>query len=150
MFKKILVPLDGSQLAEAALPLASELALRNDATLFLLNVQVRIPYFFLTDAPATFEELSLKVRASASDYLKRTTAAQVANGVRAQSILLDGGVADQRILEESARLGVDLIVLATHGFGGVVRALLGSVADRIVHQARIPVLLVRPDPDARA
>ncbi len=102
------------------------------------------------DAPTTFEELTAQVRASASEYLKKMTAAQVEKGVRAQSIVLDGGLADQRILEEATRLGVDLIVMATHGYGGMVRALVGSVADRVMHQARIPVLMIRPDANASA
>ncbi len=148
MFKRILVPLDGSTLAEAALPLARELALRENADVYVVNVQERIPYVGWVNAPGQYYDLMDDARANANGYLNRSVATLRDAGVSAHAVLVDGGIADQRILDEAERLAVDLIVIATHGRSGLSRMLLGSVADRIVQHAKAPVLLVRPDASA--
>jgi nucleotide-binding universal stress UspA family protein len=147
MYKKILVPLDGSDLAEAALPHARTLAQCYDAEIVLLRVPV--PHLrehpptmgqLFPDAIAQQEEL---VQQHIQDYLERAAGPFHECGVRVNIEMRAGHVADA-ILDVADEGGVDLIVMSTHGRSGLSRWLIGSVANKVVHGAKVPVLLVRP------
>src|SRR5215472_12247833 len=138
--RRIMVPLDGSALAESALPAAVSLARHLDARLTLLHVMER-------GAPGRVHgQRHLTAIAEADQYL-------AAVGVRARAAGADAdlhvhpnpeGNVPQSIVAHAGDLGADLIVLATHGAGGARRAMFGSVAQQVLRRGLRPVLLIRP------
>jgi nucleotide-binding universal stress UspA family protein len=152
MFKRILVPLDGSQFAEGALPHAQMLAGCGGGAIELLRVTVHPSSYVYVADPAALADLYDSDRAHCEDYLKqiasRLTGTALAPGTVTTTVL-EGLVADA-ILDHADKSGVDLIVMSTHGRSGMERWLLGSVAEKVVRGAKMPVLLVRPSPAAKA
>ena len=143
MYRSILVPLDGSPFAEQALPLASSIARRAEATLSLVRVW-ESPYRFVTElAPPELSEQP-EDRLAAERYLEQTAdALRSTVDLRVETAVLDGDVTDS-ILDHASSAGCDLVVLTTHGRTGFSRAWLGSVADSVLRAAAIPILLHRP------
>jgi nucleotide-binding universal stress UspA family protein len=140
VLKHIMCPLDGTLLAEAALPVASSIAERAGARLSLVRgVNWAVQSYPYTLPDAYIPQIDGELEQSAKDYLKRK--ASEAN-VKANSFVVRGAVAAGLIkfVDEEA---VDLVVMTTHGRSGIARAALGSTADRML-QAVAPVLLVRP------
>jgi nucleotide-binding universal stress UspA family protein len=142
--RSILVPLDGSDVAEHALPTALSLARRHRAALHLVRVYVPVAAVYGAHALRYDETLDREFMAQARDYLDGvvTRLADV-GGVRAGSALLGGMVADT-ISQHATALGADLIVMTTHGRGPLARFWLGSVSDELARRAGVPVLFVRP------
>lgn len=146
MFAKILVPLDGSALAESALPYATALAEQFGGQLSVLRVvpptvMPALEYSMVSaDLMATVREEHLQ---GASDYLKSLGEGDALKGVPHRVLLSEGEIAET-ILECIEEVGADAVVMATHGRSGIARWMMGSVADRVVRNARVPVLLVRP------
>lgn len=146
MYRKILVPLDGSELAEAIIPQARMLAQCSGAEIVLLRVvNVTPPEYPELDAPLA-QSAADSLRAEAQQYLDRMACYLKLNGIKVSTVLGEGAVADNILNYTDASL-VDLIAMATHGRSGLGRWLIGSVADRVVHGAKVPVLLVRVHPD---
>ena len=150
MFTKILVPLDGSAFAERALPPALVLAQRAEAQLSLLRA-VAPERMLVADShvlmlggySAVWPNQSLELaRQAAADYLSALRAAKIPKGLRLSAEMIEGDPAE--IIVETARNeGVDLIVMSSHGYSGLTRWILGSVAERVLHDAPCPVLIVR-------
>ncbi len=147
MFRKILVPLDGSSLAEKALPFAEEEARAHRASLVLLRVVH--PNFF--DKPFSKAEQTLieKYKEQAESYLAMV-AERVWNGalVEVRTEVCEGDPA-KVILEVAEAQQCDLIAMTTHGFSGMRHITLGSVASKVANAAKardIPLLLVRTTP----
>jgi nucleotide-binding universal stress UspA family protein len=143
--RRILVPLDGSDLAEQALPLAQELARRAGAALHLIR-SVTWPWegsaaIAALDATRG-ADLIEREEAAARAYLAAVSAGVARQGVAVTTSLCFGS-AGEAILANAAAGQADLIVMSTHGRGGLGRWALGSVADRVLHGASVPVLLVR-------
>jgi nucleotide-binding universal stress UspA family protein len=136
VFKRILVPLDGSSFGEAALRPATELARRTGGELRLLSVHE--PDWFPTG-----RALSPGFQRWREEYLAR-----VARGVPdvPSSVSVREGSAETLILEEADSWGAGLIVMSTHGRGAVSRHWLGSVADHCLRHAHVPLMLVRARP----
>jgi nucleotide-binding universal stress UspA family protein/HEAT repeat protein len=154
---RILLPLDGSTLAEQALPLAEALARAFFAEIVVLRVitPVSAPYVY-GDALAGYatpyiEGLLEAQRTEAERYVADTVEQLRAAGLRARGEIAGGLPADE-ILRVAAEHQVDLIVMATHGRSGLGRFALGSVAERIVGASPVPVLVIRPagQPPAQA
>jgi nucleotide-binding universal stress UspA family protein len=152
MYKKIVVCLDGSVLAEQVLPYAAELALRCDSAVVLLRA-VSEPVFASPGIPGSagvpivtsgMEKQVEKAADEAEVYLK-SVAEQLfgEHGIRAECVTALG-TAGQAIVDYATANGVELIALATHGRSGPGRVLFGSVADHVTRQSRLPILLVRP------
>lgn len=142
MFKKILVPLDGSELAETALSHAKELARCTGAELELLRVaQLYLPNYYF-EAPIDADELIQRDRAQAKDYIEALATSIRGEGYTVSTFVGHGAVADV-IVDYAESTSADIIVMSTHGRTGVQRWLLGSVADRVLHGAKMPILLVR-------
>lgn len=143
MTKSILVPLDGSPASEAALPLAVAVARAVGAHVELVHVHELAP--LLGNAPVLDTALDTDVGRgmgqSVAALAERLTGAA---GVPVTATLLMGPVAAS-LQQHAADQGTHLIVMSTHGRGGLTRAWLGSVADRLIRSAPAPVLLVRPD-----
>ena len=141
MYKRVLLPLDGSALAEQALPQAIAQAGHFQAELILLRVVEPFAHargMSLTD----LEQIRQQAPTWAHEYLERLAA-----GIRQQGILVQKVTVDGRphtgIAEYAETNRVDLIVMSTRGQSGLSRWLMGSVADRVVRGAMVPVLLVR-------
>jgi nucleotide-binding universal stress UspA family protein len=145
MFKKILVPLDGSQMAEAALNEACNLAQATTAEMVLVHVNVPIASRYYPSILSDPTEIERDMSAESNRYLQRVATTLNERGIRATTVQLhDPAVADA-ILNYADHNGVDMIAMSTHGRSGIGRWLLGSVTDRVIHGANMPVFLVRPD-----
>jgi nucleotide-binding universal stress UspA family protein len=138
MIKTILVPLDGSELSESILPFASGIAERAGGEILLVTA---IQPVGVWDATATAINWEREEKA-ARDYLTTVEQRLVAEGRTVRSRALSGD-AGQVILDAADKEGADLITMTTHGRSGVMRWLLGSVADRVVQHSKVPVMLVR-------
>lgn len=147
--KKILVPLDGSALAEQAIDTARALALNTGAALqFVAVLEPVMPPSRVSGAPPLDPRLDNELRANRADYLTRLEQAERQHGLRdATGVLREGRAADE-IAEQATAGGADLIVMTTHGRGGFERLWLGSVADGVIRAATVPVLLVRQGSNA--
>jgi nucleotide-binding universal stress UspA family protein len=140
-FKRILIPLDGSPLAEAVLPAAFGVASRCGSTVTLLHVLEH-------NAPETVHgQPHLNDIEQARRYLSG-----VANRYQESNVPIELHVHENQehnvarsIAEHAGELSVDLIALATHGSGGLRGFLFGSIAQQTLRQTSVPVLLVRPD-----
>ena len=142
--QSILVPLDGSEFAEHALPAALSLARSRGAALHLVRVYVPLAGVYGEHALPYDEALDRELMKRAQDYLDGVVARLAAvAGIQSSSALLEGPVADT-ISRHAAAVGADLLVMTTQGRGPLARFWLGSVSDQLVRQADIPVLLVRP------
>ncbi len=141
MYRRILVPLDGSQMAEQALPHAVAQARHSQAELILLRVVE--PFAHARGMSLTnLEEIRQQAHTWAHEYLDQIVAEIQQQGVSVQSVTIDGHPYTA-IAEFAETKQVDLIVMSTRGQSGLSRWLMGSVADRVVRGANVPVLLVR-------
>jgi nucleotide-binding universal stress UspA family protein len=144
MFQRILVPLDGSPLAEQALPIAARIARATGGTVVLLHVaHLHVEYGpYLLQAPY-FSELALKEElAKANSYIAGIAGSDEFVGIRTETEALFG-IPAQTILTFAHVSKVDLIVMCSHGYAGFKRWAVGSVARKIVQQSAAPVLLLR-------
>ncbi len=136
MYHRILVPLDGSELAELALAPAGLLARRFNAQLWLLQVLAPVPL-----ESGSSVRLARAAVDQAQEYLQDVQRRLEASGLTVRAIVRWGDPAGE-ILAAAQEGRADLIAMATHGRGGLGRWMLGSVADRVVRAATIPVLVV--------
>jgi len=152
--KNILVPLDGSAFAEQVLESAVSLGKLNDAGYTLLRVIQPIQAMTLPAGTGSFGEMAHRMiervdvlqeqlRKEAQEYLERTAARFRTQGL---TVTTQVAIAEQPgvAILESARPPVDLIALESHGRRGLSRLFLGSVADKVVRGAGVPVLVARP------
>ena len=147
MYKKILVPLDGSKLAEAALHHASELAQLMNAELTLLRVITPPLYVESPNDPmysAIMVEGLRTLQAEARDYLDRMVLSLRERGLTVSATAKNNSIVANTIFAHAEAAQADLIVMSTHGRSGLSRWLIGSVADKVVNGAKMPVLLIRP------
>jgi nucleotide-binding universal stress UspA family protein len=151
MFKHILVPLDGSGLAEAALPTALALASRFDSKISLLQV-IHTPYIASGLDGSAYIELITTLRQQEYDeaaaYLQMKQRSLQQQNYVVDTFVREGEPVAEIILEITAEQGIDTIVMSTHGRGGVSRWVFGSVADKVLRQADIPVILIRAKEEA--
>ena len=149
MFATILVPLDRSPFAEAALPSARWIASRTGARLHLFLAHQPVPVLVgVAEALASAPGPDLEAIQSERSYLA-SVAALLEQECKPVQAHVGEGPAGAEIVAEAARFGADLIVMSTHGRGALGRLWLGSVADHVVRHVNIPVLLVRPgEPDS--
>ncbi len=136
MYKHILVTLDQSELAEQALGHAAAMAKAFGSTVHLVSV-VRV----VTRESAVSVELEAKVD-SARDYMKGIRKRFIEQGIETEWDVCQGDVGEQ-ILLYCEQQECDLVVMSTHGRSGVGRWVYGSIADRVLRYASVPVLLVR-------
>lgn len=141
MFQKILIPLDGSPLAETALAHVQRMAPAGTAELVLITVIETYRYgYSATDI--AFNNTLHYVRESTGEYLAQQQSKLEAQQYTVQIYAVEGDAA-QGILDVAEETGADLIAMTTHGRAGVMRWALGSVAERVLQEANIPVWLVR-------
>ena len=145
MFTKILVPLDGSELAERALDPALAIVRASNAELLLLSV----PTYHQIVAPAAagygmvpMDEIIDLGHDEAREYLAGLRRQARCSDCRIQTLVVEGDVAGC-IVDTAAAEQVDLIVMTTHGYSGFTRWMLGSITERVLRGAPCPVLVVR-------
>lgn len=144
MYDSVLVPLDGSAFGEHALPAAVSIARRAGATLRLVHVYALYQPIYVEGMPVIDESLHSLRREHERAYLERVRARLVSEtDLTITCSLLEGPVAEA-IAQHAGATGAGLIVMTTHGYGGLTRAWLGSVADGLVRRSPVPVLLLRP------
>ena len=142
MFTSIIVPLDGSSFAERALPLALAVAQRAHAPVELVHVYE--PTSHTLGAPVLDPACDEVERGRLRERFTALAARlEITRHVPVTATVLDGGPAEALCRHTTGRRSA-LIVMATHGLGGMSRSWIGSVADAVVRQAQVPVLLVRP------
>ncbi len=144
MFARLLVPLDGSRLAESALPAAAALAGRLGARVVLLHVLETGP------PPTVHGDRHVRTDTEARAYLDGAVQWMAARGVAAEAVVCPevGGVA-ATIARQAEAAGADLIVLTSHGRSGVRGLLYGRVAQQVLQRGRTPVLLLPPSERGR-
>jgi len=144
MYKKILVPLDGSPLAEAILPHAQALAKSEGAEIVLLRVsQPPAPEFLARDVK-TGTRLVEKMEQEAQQYIEVEVRRLRNDGNQVTGIARDGAVLET-IVSVARETHADVIAMSTHARSGLQHFLLGSVADDLVHISPIPVMLIHPN-----
>jgi nucleotide-binding universal stress UspA family protein len=148
--RRILVPLDGSLLAEEAIPHALDLGALSGAEYVLVHVTEpsawlgRLPGGTLAASPAA--EGGQKRERQAEDYLTRVAGRLAERGFKAETRVVVSSHLARAILETAQASHADLIALATHGRGGLSRLLIGSVADKVLRRSDVPLLLCHPQP----
>jgi len=142
--RSILVPLDGSPFAEQAIELARKIVLAGNAKLRLALVHEPPLVPFAVPPSKHTITAELNHRKAERAYLREIQARLRARGVPVAAAVSLIGVPGPALAEYATEAKVDMVVMATHGRGGLQRAWLGSVADYLVRNLEIPVLLVRP------
>ena len=145
--KRILVPLDGSAFARQALPLAAELAANGNAQLILLEaiastVETMAGFRPLGRSVPQYAEMIELLHWHAQQDLGALTEQLAQSGLNVKASIVNGHAAEV-IVDEAVKQGADLIVMATHGYSGLKRWALGSVAHKVLHTATMPLVLVR-------
>ena len=144
MFKHILIPTDGSELAEKAIPLTLEQARLNGARVTAVSVIDLYPYIGAIEVmPTGIEGWQEAIRAQAEAAVKKVVDAATAAGVPCDSAVQEDTLAWRGLLAVAEREGCDLVVMSSHGRGGLTSALLGSQTARVLSHTKVPVLVVR-------
>jgi nucleotide-binding universal stress UspA family protein len=148
MYRSILVPLDGSPFGEHALPYALSIARRTGATVQLLNVLTPIATLYAETPLFIDDQLEQRLRdrqvEAQEKYLDQVVQRiEAASAVKVVKLVDDGEIAPT-VRAQAERNKSDLIVLTTHGRGPLGRFWLGSVADELVRESPVPVLLTKP------
>ena len=142
MYKRVVVPLDGSELAEGILPIASQIAGPLDLEVVLLRVlQPITPIIDETARSIVVDDLESR-RARAREYLVSMGVELTARGLRVQSQVRVGDPAAE-VVAAAHEVDADLIAMTTHGRSGLGRLLFGSVAEAVLRRSEVPVLLIR-------
>jgi nucleotide-binding universal stress UspA family protein len=150
MLNKIIIPLDGSDLAERALSPAIQLARRAEAPVILVRsieperIVVTDIYALGSYGAARPTHSVEQARKNAEAYLKRVSKQKVPEGLMVRSEVKEGDPAAM-IVETAHAASAGLIVMSSHGYSGVTRWVQGSVAERVLHETPCPVLIVRSE-----
>ena len=154
MFKRILVPIDGSPASNLGLNEAIKLAKDQGAKLRLFHL---VDEFIAVSGPdgmafLSVDDLLESQRQGGKKIIEKAEALARRNGLAPESVMLEsfGGRAADFIVEQAKKWRADLIVLGTHGRRGVKRLVMGSDAEQVVRTTRVPVLLVRSKATPRA
>lgn len=134
--RSILVPLDGSEISERALPYAEAIARAMEATLILMRAITTLP----ARAPGA-AEFNLNLRTDAHEYLKAVLQTTATHGFQSKPVIVEDEAA-YAILDVARSEAPEMIVMSTHGRTALGRAVWGSVADRVLRSSPVPVLLV--------
>jgi nucleotide-binding universal stress UspA family protein len=145
MIKLILVPLDGSAFSEQALPTAQAIAKRENADLELVHVYEMIWPRLTQAAPPLDPSLDLELRNRAHERLEKLAESmRNSTGISVKATLLDG-VPEDELAAYIERRHIDLVVMSTHGHGGVSRLWLGGIGSDLVERSAAPMLLIKPE-----
>lgn len=144
MYRTIVVPLDGSAFAEQALPCAAMLATTHGARVCLVHVHVPMPSTHLFEVPmVTHDDFESEITGRVREYLAGIAARYANSGVQVETAIATGRIAPE-LRNTIERYDGDLVVMTTHGRGGMARFWIGSTADQLVRETHVPMLLLRP------
>lgn len=144
MFKKILVPTDGSALAQSAATTAAQLAKSQGAEVIGVYVIDPFPYIGMGEASAAgLQSYLTESRNLAGQALEALGKVCAAEGVPFAGDTIERNVVYEGVIETAQAEGCDLIVMASHGRQGVKALILGSVAQKVLTHAKVPVLIVK-------
>ena len=151
MYRRILVPLDGSRTSQLGLGEAVKLAKSQGSSLRLLHVVDELMLMTTPEMAYDVAELIEVLKQDGRRILEKGAAHARKHGVKVQTSLVEsaGGHAAQTIIDEARKYHASLIVLGTHGRRGLKRMVMGSDAEEVVRNAPAPVLLVRSRPATR-
>ena len=150
MYKKILVPLDGSELAECALNHVKKLFQDGpvEEVVLLSAVVIEFPWAAGEDGHAiNFDYNAFKktFMDKSKKYLARVKSRLSSEGIKVKTETIESNGPSHTITDYAQKNSVDLIVIATHGYTGMKKMMLGSTALKVLHESNIPVLLIRPE-----
>lgn len=147
MYKKTLVPLDGSGLAECTLSHLKSLIKDGSVgeTILLNIVEIPIPWRDIDSGHFDLNALREQVFASSRKYLSEMESRLSSQGIRVKTESLEAYRPADAITEYAQKNGIELIIMATHGYTGLKKLMLGSVASGVLNQSPVPVLLIRPE-----
>ncbi|HEY9239568.1 MAG TPA: universal stress protein [Burkholderiaceae bacterium] len=144
MFKRILVPTDGSDITGKAIDTAIALARSVGAQLHTISVKEPFPYSAISEMqptpPQEFFDAQERIATSRVDAVVQACATA---GVACESLTVEALHPWEAIIEHAAKRGCDLLVMASHGRSGVTALLLGSETQKVLTHSKIPVLVVR-------
>jgi len=150
MYRKVLVPLDGSELAECTLSHVKNLIKDGSVgEVTLLNIiKVDIPWAQIRSEHhqvMDLDEIRKPLFADSRKYLAEIESRFFPGGVKVKTESLEANRPADTITEYAREKGMDLIIIGTHGRTGLKKLMMGSVAFSVLHQSHIPVLLIRPE-----
>jgi nucleotide-binding universal stress UspA family protein len=134
---RIVLPVDGSATAEAAARFAEDIARSEGEVVMVLGVVVPIP-----QASDEAESVTAAIRAFMTEQVATEAGRIRAAGIPAEEIVVEADSPHEGILRVTEDREADVIVMGTHGRTGLVRAVIGSVADKVVRHSSVPVVLV--------
>ncbi|MCE5262321.1 MAG: universal stress protein [Deltaproteobacteria bacterium] len=144
MYPKVLVPLDGSELAECALEEVKKLVKGGLVREIVLFSVIAIPQLALGEG-IDYQQFRKSHFDGFQEYLEKIRSRIASAEVMVNAEVQEGNPA-QMIINYVRKNAVDLIVIATHGYSGMKKLMFGSVALQVLHDADVPVLLIRPTP----
>ncbi len=154
MYERILVPLDGSKVGEAALPVIEDLVsklspeLKVEVTLFQIISPTHWVATAEASAPVSYTEEELEsIKQVAMNYLDKTGTGLRSKRAKVQTKVSIGKAADE-IIKAADEINADLIAMSTHGRSGFSRWAFGSVTDRVLRSGTVPILMIRAPKDA--
>ncbi len=150
MFSRVMVPLDGSKVGEAAIPviehLVDKLAPGTKVEVILIGVITILRHWVVVgeaSAPVSYTDEELKlIKERVTDYLNKTGESLKKKGVSLSTIVVAGNAADE-IIKATEESKADLIAMSTHGRSGLRRLAFGSITDKVLRRSPVPVLMVR-------
>ncbi len=150
MYKNILLPLDGSPLSEKAIPYAAEMARKFGARLHLLRCMM-LPEAAMVGMDVTlpqhYADFQTEEKKHIEQYLERQSQTPELKGL-VEHVRVPFGAPGEAILEYADVEQVDLIVMSSHGRSGFSRFVYGSVAEKVMHHAQCPILVVKTPQDS--
>ncbi len=146
MYQKVLVPLDLSELAECSLNYVKKWAKEGTAgEVILLNVIEIDPSWDTIVKGFDIDAFRLIIRNKAESYLASVQSRLAETGIKVKTEIVEDNNPARAIADYARQNGVDVIVIASHGYTGIRRLMFGSVALNVLTLAQVPVLLIRPE-----
>ena len=149
MYKKLLLPLDGSELAECALPhiinLVQDGCVGEVTVLNVYKVDLSPVGAKGYAQGINVNQIKKSMFTASSQYLADVESRLGSEGIRVKTVSLEGARPAVTISDYAKENGIDMIVIATHGYTGLKKLMLGSVALGVLQESHVPVLLIRPD-----
>jgi len=148
MYKKILVPLDGSGFAECSLEHVKVITSGSNASKIILfrvvePLSAETVYALTIAGDDLLRKAEMDNQTAARNYIVKVKKELATNGLKVETVVIDGRAAEE-ILDYAKNNKVDLIVMTTHGKSGISRWFFGSVAHKVLQHSPIPILLIAP------
>jgi nucleotide-binding universal stress UspA family protein len=149
MYKRIVVPLDGSPAAECVIDHVRTIAARGSEVI-LVQAALTPHFDFVVPEPELAACLDTEIAEEARDYLAGVARRLAGPGITVSTcVLAEHGPVPSLIAEFARRSNADLVVISAHGRSGIIGRLMGTVAEKLIHEAGVPVLIVHPSPTQR-